>query len=68
MSPSPSLVILEAAPGPDDPLGMLKACHRRLEARLATLSRVVWYVVAVPELKNLAILVSIFSAIASPRS
>ncbi len=27
-------------PGPDDPLGMLRACHRRLEARLDTLGHV----------------------------
>lgn len=25
-------------PGPDDPLGMIRACHRRLEARLDTLA------------------------------
>ena len=41
MSESPSLVLLEAAPGPDNPIGMLMACHRRLEARLETLTRVV---------------------------
>lgn len=41
MSDSSSIVLLEAAPGPDDPLGMLMACHRRLEAKLLTLQRVV---------------------------
>lgn len=41
MSDSPSLILLEPAPGPDDPLGMLRACHRRLEAKLDTLTRVV---------------------------
>jgi hemerythrin-like domain-containing protein len=34
-------VLLEAAPGPDNPLGMLMACHRRLEAKLTTLKRVI---------------------------
>ena len=29
----------DAAPGFDDPLGMLKACHRRIERQLATLDR-----------------------------
>lgn len=41
MSESPSLILLEAAPGPDDPLGMMMACHKRLLARLETLTRVV---------------------------
>jgi hemerythrin-like domain-containing protein len=41
MSDSPSLILLEPAPGPDDPLGMLRACHRRLEAKLDTLTRVI---------------------------
>lgn len=40
MSQSASLTILGPAPGPDDPLGMLRACHRRLESRLDALSRV----------------------------
>lgn len=39
-APSGSLTILGPAPGPDDPIGMLKACHRRLESRLDTLRRV----------------------------
>jgi hemerythrin-like domain-containing protein len=30
-----------AAPGFDDPLGMLRACHRRIERQLATLDRLV---------------------------
>lgn len=30
----------EPPPGPEDPLGFLNACHRRLEARLGTLERV----------------------------
>jgi hemerythrin-like domain-containing protein len=29
----------QAAPGFDDPIGMLRACHRRMERQLATLSR-----------------------------
>src|SRR5512137_386080 len=29
----------EAAPGYDDPLGMLAACHRRIERQLGTLER-----------------------------
>ena len=29
----------EPAPGYDDPLGMIKACHRRIERQLATLDR-----------------------------
>ncbi len=29
----------DAAPGYDDPLGMLSACHRRIERQLATLAR-----------------------------
>lgn len=37
---SSSFTLLDAAPGPDDPFGMLRACHRRLEARLDTLERV----------------------------
>jgi hemerythrin-like domain-containing protein len=41
MSNSSSFVLLEAAPGPENPLGMLMACHRRLEAKLDTLARVV---------------------------
>jgi hemerythrin-like domain-containing protein len=41
MSDSRSITLLEAAPGPDDPVGMLMACHRRLEGRLETLLRVV---------------------------
>lgn len=41
MSDSRSITLLEAAPGPDDPVGMLMACHRRLEGRLETLTRVV---------------------------
>ncbi|MFN3428695.1 MAG: hemerythrin domain-containing protein [Candidatus Sericytochromatia bacterium] len=41
MSDSGSFTLLEAAPGPDDPVGMLMACHRRLEGRLETLTRVV---------------------------
>jgi len=30
---------VNAAPGFDDPLGMLRACHRRIERQLATLTR-----------------------------
>ena len=30
---------VNAAPGFDDPLGMLRACHRRIERQLATLGR-----------------------------
>lgn len=37
----PSFNFLAPAPGTDDPIGMLKACHRRLEGRLDTLARVV---------------------------
>lgn len=40
MTQSASMTILGPAPGPDDPLGLLRACHRRLEARLDTLVRV----------------------------
>ena len=32
--------ILAAKPGPDDPLGQLAACHRKLEARLDALAEV----------------------------
>ena len=35
----PSLFPTPAAPGFDDPLGMLVACHRRIERELATLAR-----------------------------
>lgn len=38
---TPAFNILGPAPGTDDPIGMLKACHRRLEGRLDTLGRVV---------------------------
>lgn len=37
----PSFNLLGPVPGTDDPIGMLKACHRRLEGRLDTLARVV---------------------------
>jgi hemerythrin-like domain-containing protein len=37
----PSFNILNPAPGTDDPIGMLHACHRRLEGRLDTLARIV---------------------------
>jgi len=32
-----------AAPGFDDPLGVLRACHRRIERQLATLNRLLRY-------------------------
>lgn len=57
--------ILAAKPGPDDPLGQLTACHRKLEARLDALAAVARVLAAgVPAERRQAVVEALGAAIA----
>jgi len=57
--------ILAAKPGPDDPLGQLRACHRKLEARLEALGEVAHVLAAgVPAERRAAVVEALGAAIA----